>query len=72
MTSQTFNVPIAGDALSEALETFTVTLTAPSNASLLDGSAIGAITDDDSLPALSISDAAVTEGNAGTANLTSR
>jgi hypothetical protein len=67
--TQTLNVPIAGDTISEALETFVVNLSTPSNATIADGSATGSITDDDPQPALSISDAAATEGNAGTTNL---
>jgi CSLREA domain-containing protein len=70
-TSQTIVILITSDALDEADETFSVTL---SNAG---GATIGApsmatvtITDDDSAPSLSVSDANVTEGNGGTTTLT--
>jgi CSLREA domain-containing protein len=70
-TSRTIVIPIANDALDEAGETFSVTL---SNAG---GATIGApsvatvtINDDDAAPALSVSDPNVTEGNSGTTTLT--
>jgi uncharacterized repeat protein (TIGR01451 family) len=66
VTSQPITVPVAGDALDEANETFTVTLTNPGNATIADGTALGTITDDDAPPSISIADATVTEGNAGT------
>src|SRR5206468_2665790 len=54
----------------EANEAFTVTLSAPTNASLADSSAIGTITNDDAapLPTVSIADVTQAEGNAGTSN----
>jgi chitinase len=63
-------VPVKGDTLDEPDETFTVALSAPSNATISDGSGTGTITDDDPPPALSITDVSVTEGNAGTTNAT--
>ena len=69
--TKTISVPVVNDTDDEGDETFTVTLSAPSNATLLDGTATGTILDDDgepppSLPELSIGDAAVPEdaGNA--------
>ena len=54
------------DAADEDAETFTVTLSTPSNATILDGTGTGTITDNDgvqpSLPTLSIGDAPVGEG----------
>jgi uncharacterized repeat protein (TIGR01451 family)/MYXO-CTERM domain-containing protein len=64
-TSQTVTVSITGDALDEVDETFTVALSAPVNATIADGTAVGTITDDDAPPAVSIADVTVTEGNAG-------
>jgi len=66
VTSQTVSVPVAGDLLYEADESFTVTLSSPTNATLADGSGLGTIANDDAMPALSISDVAVNEGNSAT------
>ena len=59
-----------GDAVDEADETFTVTLSNPANATIADGSGQGTITDDDPAPALSIGDVSLAEGNAGTTTAT--
>ena len=67
-TSQVVNVAVAGDILDEANETFNLTLSSPVNATILDGTGVGTITDDDATPTLSINDCAVTEGDAGTVN----
>ncbi len=69
-TSKTVAVPVIGDLLDEANETFFVNLTAPVNASLADGQGIGTITDDDATPTLTINDVTVTEGSAGSVNAT--
>ncbi len=45
-------------------------LASPTNATIVDGHGVGTITDDDPLPALSVNDVTVSEGNAGTANAT--
>jgi hypothetical protein len=66
-TSKPLNVSVAGDTLDEAdNDTFFVNLSSPSNATTLDAQGQGNITDDDALPAISISDVTVTEGNSGT------
>ena len=74
VTSRTFNVPVLGDAAIEPNETFFVNLGTPTNAAIADGQGIGTIIDDDSpppvVPAISINDATVTEGNAGSSNAT--
>lgn len=70
VTSQVINVPVLGDLLSEATETFVVTLTAATNATIATPQGTGTITDNDPLPALSVSDVTVTEGNSGSANAT--
>jgi hypothetical protein len=59
-------VPVLGDALDEDDETYTVTLSSPTNATISDASGAGVITDDDPTPTLSINDVTVTEGDAGT------
>ncbi len=63
-------VTVNGDLLDELDETFGVTLSNPSNATIADGSGLGTITDDDLAPTLSVNDASVTEGNAGTTTAT--
>ncbi|QQR74581.1 MAG: hypothetical protein IPJ17_03040 [Holophagales bacterium] len=67
-TSQVVNVAVAGDTLDEPNETFTLNLSTPVNATILDGTGVGTITDDDAAPTLSVSDCTVTEGNFGTVN----
>lgn len=68
-TTQTFSVPVVGDTLDEANETFVVNLTnlnLTTNASIADAQGIGTINDDDGAPALSIADRTLDEGNSGT------
>jgi hypothetical protein len=55
-------VPIIDDALSEATESFTVDLSNSVNATLADSQGVGAITDNDVLPSLSIDDVSADEG----------
>jgi hypothetical protein len=66
--SATVSVNITRDSLYEPTETFTVNLANPVNANIVDGSATGAILDDDVppvTPGLAIGDATVREGNPG-------
>ncbi|MBV8516018.1 MAG: right-handed parallel beta-helix repeat-containing protein [Acidobacteria bacterium] len=70
VTSQTIDVPIAGDTTSETDETFTVTLGTPSNAAIAVSSATGTIVNDDAGPVLSIDSVSQAEGNSGTSNFT--
>jgi hypothetical protein len=67
-TSKIVNVPVLGDTLNEADETFTLTL---SNATLAlnDSSATGTILDDDAEPTVSVGDASASEAN-GTVSFT--
>jgi hypothetical protein len=66
--SETVTVPVAGDVLDEADETFTLTLTDPAtNATIGRGAATGRILDDDEQPVASITGVTVAE-NAGPAN----
>ncbi|KAA0255054.1 MAG: DNRLRE domain-containing protein [Acidobacteria bacterium] len=64
-TSQPVVVPVLGDTLDEANETFYVNLSSPTSATLADGQGQGTITDDDAQPSLSINDVTVSEGNSG-------
>ncbi|MES1216787.1 MAG: Calx-beta domain-containing protein [Bacteroidota bacterium] len=66
-TLQTINVPVLGDLLDEANETFKVQLSNPVNATISGaGSATGTITDNDAVPAIRVYDttAAEASGNA--------
>jgi hypothetical protein len=67
VTTQTITVPIVGDTLNEAIETFQVVLSSPTNATV-GSSSLVRILNDDPLPALSISDASLNEGNSATVN----
>ncbi len=69
-TSQTFNVAVTGDVLDEPDETVVVTLSNAVNAAISTATGTGAIADDDEPPALSIDSPSVTEGDAGSVNLT--
>jgi hypothetical protein len=65
-TTKTFAVTVNGDTTVEPNETFTVNLSTPSGATIADGQGVGTITNDDSLPQLSINNVSVSEGNSGT------
>jgi aryl-phospho-beta-D-glucosidase BglC (GH1 family) len=69
-TSKTVNVAILSDSTTEPTETFRLTLSSPTNATILDSEGIGSILDggQTALPTLSVGDATVTEGNSGTSN----
>jgi hypothetical protein len=68
VTTQTLTVPVLGDTLDEANETFLVRLSAPVGAALgTPSQGTGTITDNDATPSFRINDVSVTEGNAGTA-----
>lgn len=69
-TTQTVTVTVNGDTLHEANETFRVALSGATNASVATANGTGTIMNDDPAPNLSINDATVTEGNAGTVNAT--
>jgi hypothetical protein len=64
-TTKQVTVPVHSDTLDEDDETFTVTLSTPTNATISDGSAVGTITDDDPVPTIALGDATVTEGDTG-------
>lgn len=70
-TSKTIAVSVVGDAAVEANETFSVTLSAPSKATLADAQgAVTIVNDDAAAPpgTLTVSDVSVTEGQSGTTN----
>ncbi|QEL14969.1 DUF4394 domain-containing protein [Limnoglobus roseus] len=71
-TTATVSVPLTDDAIFEGDETFTATLTSPTNGAVLGAisSTEVTITDDETQPTVSIANATVTEGNAGTTALT--
>ena len=60
------NIPVTGDSVFEANESFSLVLAAPSNCTLGNSSATANILNDDSLPApsISIANTSVNEGNA--------
>ena len=62
--SKTVSVPTTDDASDEEIETFTLTLSSPTNASLGDATATGTINDNDGMPVLTPSDASAAEGDA--------
>jgi large repetitive protein len=71
-TSKTINVVVYGDAMVEPNEKFEVYLHNPVGTSVSDRTGVGTIVNDDTYvtPGISIGDATVTEGNAGTAYAT--
>jgi hypothetical protein len=69
-TSTTISIPINNDNTYEGDETFTVTLSNPSNATIATGTVTGTITNDDAAPTFTIDDVTHNEGNAGTTSYT--
>jgi hypothetical protein len=72
-TTQTVSVPLTNDALDEADETLTLTLSNPSNTLIASGqgTATGTILDDDAAPTLNVANAPnVNEPDSGTVNQT--
>ena len=55
-TTMTINVTVNGDATLEVDETFVVNLSAPVNAAIADGQAVGTIVNDEGIPTASIGD----------------
>lgn len=67
--TKTITVPILGDTLQEGTENFSVNLTNVANATVTKAQGTGTIIDNEIPPVgVSISDAAIVEGNAGTVN----
>lgn len=67
-TSKAISVTINGDTTLESNESFFVNLSGPVNATIGDDQGVGTIVNDDGLPAISINDVSVAEGNSGTTN----
>ena len=67
-TTQTVVVPVIGDVLDEASETYNVNLSAPVNATIADNLGVGTITDNDPTPSLVINNVTVTETDSGSTN----
>ena len=67
---RTVVVPVVGDATDEPDETFTLNLSNPTNAAILDAVGVGTIEDDDAAPALSVADSETVEGDGGLGNVT--
>lgn len=67
-TSETITVNITNDGMDEPDETFTVTLSSPTNATIAAAQGTATITDNDAAPAFSISDVSFSEGNSGDTN----
>lgn len=67
-TTRTITVLVNGDTVDEPDETFFVTLSNPTNATIADGQGVGTILDDDGPPTVAIDDVFVTEGNSGAVN----
>jgi hypothetical protein len=62
-TTKTIAVPVIGDRIAEANETFLVNLSSAANAAIATGQGVGTILDDE--PRISISDVSKKEGNRG-------
>ena len=60
-TSKTVTVTVTGDTVDEPNETFTVSLSSVSGATLVKATGTGTITDDDDAPTVSVSDATAAE-----------
>jgi CSLREA domain-containing protein len=67
VTTQTITVNVVGDTTVEPNETFSVTLSSPSNATIATGTGTGTILNDDAAatPSLSINNVSQSEGNSG-------
>ena len=67
-TTSTINIATTNDTIYEVTETMAITLSSPGNATIADANGVGTITDNETLPTLSIDDVTITEG--GTASFT--
>ena len=64
-TSKPVTVLLNGDTLRESDETYSLDLSAPTNASIADAQGVGTILNDDAQPSVSVGDASVSEGDSG-------
>ena len=69
-SSAQISIPITADALDEDNESFSVSLSAPTHATIGTSLGIATIVDDDAPPTLSVNDVALAEGGVGTSNAT--
>ena len=67
-TSQQVTIQVAGDSLNELTETFLVTLDSPTNATVSKAQGTGTILNDDPIPAVSMGDVSLNEGQSGIVN----
>lgn len=67
-STKTVTVRIVNDLIAEGAETFTVNLSNASFATIADASATATITDNEPVPAISIGNVSLTEGDSGTQN----
>ena len=67
-TSKQVSVPIVNDTTPEQTEQFSVSLSDPTGGATLGDATAGGTIQDNDLPQLAVSDAAVSEGNSGTRN----
>ena len=65
-TSKSIVVPVSGDTLNEADETFFVNLSNPANALIANSPALGTILNDDAAPTIAISNVSANEGSGNT------
>ncbi|MEH2213935.1 Calx-beta domain-containing protein [Nostoc sp.] len=65
-TSKVISIGVRGDNQTETDETFSVNLSAATNAAIADSLGVATIINDDNQPTISISDVSVTEDNTGT------
>ena len=69
-TTQAVSVVVNGDTVVEPNETFFLNLLGAVNATITDGVGEATIRNDDPVPAISVNDVSIIEGNAGTSTLT--
>ena len=69
VTSRSVDVALTGDLLDEPDETFLLSLSSPSGASLGDGQGVATILDDDPPPSVSVADVSGPEGSCSPASL---
>ena len=68
--TKTVTIQVTGDTLDEIDEAFTVNLSDAVHAVIADGTGVGTILDNDPFPTVSVNNATVTEGDAGTVDAT--
>ena len=68
VTTQPVSVPLVTDSTVEPTETFTLTLSTPTNATIADGTGVATLTNDDVvIPAIAVNDVTMAEGTGGVA-----